>query len=462
MARLHTSQRPVVVSFRRYHTQQQDTTGDTEISGGSTSTGPEVYISLEELTRNLSRNTSRKSSKLKKNRDRLNDTYLSVSCKRPKSTAKDARDKNAKEETDKEDACSGFPSPANSYFPYSPKHDNQSQDFMVPSAFTDNESNALHLTGINVETSKENSLTKNNTEKILDNDTELSGAFKERMKYPKVEDIEIFQEQHLKIQIPLKKKHVRSRHNRHQSKAPNALTSSYNTTEYYHRESRDRLRIKSDEIQNDRIHEGPHCTVLRSSTLPSFQTATKDTETCFSDTEAKAEDLSRAPFRQNTCDFQSDDKSAGEEQNVRLSRQFSETVSHNRCKSPDVLRGNTIFKPKSYVIQDKNESDLTDTPTKIGHTRVHNIQNNVLNSNVPDGVQSPLDKETSLLVKEDKIQRETNTILHVHKGVINEQDTSLVSENGTLQPQNMATVIVRGCDVLDTAQLCCETTVKED
>jgi hypothetical protein len=448
---------------------------------------------LEELTRYNSRYNSRKSSKFKKTRNPLNETYLSVVCRQSKSTSTDTRDKNAKEESEKEDTYSGFTSSSNSSFPYCLNHDNQSEDFMAPSRFIENESNACHPIDINVKTSKENSLIKNGTGKIVDNDIKSLGTFKQFIKYPEVEDIDIFQEQHLKIRSSLRNRHRNSRHNRHHSRTHKAPTTSSNSTECYIKESHDKLKIRSDEIQNDvtnTINEIPHCTVLRSSTLPSFQTVTKNKEMRFSDTEAKAMDLSvqclrHAPFLKTSYDILNHEKLTGEEYNNRLSKQFSERVTHKRCIDPNVLSSNTIFKPESYVKditslteQEQNVSDINETPTSIGHRSAKNIPNNV--PNVPHGVQSPLDKETSLLVKQDKIHHETDTILCLEKEIVDEgsnnynrsgeekknkpleQHNSFVPENDTLQLENVAIVTLGECDIHTTTHVCCETTVIEE
>jgi hypothetical protein len=409
----------------------------------------------------------------------------------------DVRDKNVKEESEKGDTYSGFTSSSSSSFPYSLNHDNQPEDFMVPSRYSDNEINTYRLID-DVKMSKELPLIKNSTKKIVDtrNGTESLGSFKQSIKYPKVEDIEIFQEQHFKIQSSLKNRHRSSRHNHRHSKTHNTPTISCNGTKYYYKELQDRLKIRSDEIQNGTPktkNEIQKFTVLRSSTLPSFRTLTKDIEMKCSDKDAKdmefsAQGLGHTPLLHNSYNILNHNKFAGEEYDSRLSMQFPQRITLKRCIDRDALGSNAILKSESYVQdvtnleeREQNVSDATEPPTRLGKPATNNIINDGLNNNVPRGVQSLLDKETNLLVEDNKIQNGTDTFLHLEKEIFNEksdyysrlgtkedqdrsvkQNNSLMSEEDTLQLQNVALVTVGECDIHTASHVCCENRVIEE
>ncbi|PSN37892.1 Pyrokinin-1 receptor [Blattella germanica] len=212
MARIRGSRRPIVVSFRRHRSQVDGGTADAEVSGGSTSTGAEVYVSLEELTKN----NRRKMSKFKKTRNKLNETYLSVLFRHSKLYSK-----------------KDHPMPIN------------------PSCFlygaSDVQNGALPPVWCN-------GIPEDVDIKPLEQPLIAAAESKPSQSYPKVEDIEIFQEQHFRIQSSLKKMHRRRRNKIH--KPPNASSSSI---EYYFQEPREKKKSV-----------GVLCNVPRSSTLPSF------------------------------------------------------------------------------------------------------------------------------------------------------------------------------------------------
>jgi hypothetical protein len=350
---------------------------------------------------------------------------------------------------------------------------------MVLSRFIENENNACHPIDINVKMSKEKSLTKNSIQKLVNNNTGSSGTFKQSIKYPEVEDIEIFQEQQIKIQSSLKKRH---RHNRHHTKTHKSPAKPVNSTEYHFTESRDRLKIRTEEIQSgrtDTVNVIPHYTLLRSSTLPNFQTVTKDTETKVMDLPVQS--LRHAPFLRTSYDILNHDKLVGEEYNVRLRKQLSERLTHKRCRDPNVPDSNATLKSQSCVKdvtslteQEKGLSDIAEASTVMEHTPASNIRKKV--ACAPHGVQPSLEKETDLLIKEDKIKHESGIILHLEKETGDEssnnfnrsgnaeeqnkdmeQHNSLVSDDDTLQVQNIAIVTAGECHIHAATHVCCET-----
>jgi len=495
MARLHASRRPIVVSFRRHHTQQQDSTADTELSGGSTSTGPEVYVSLEELTKNSSRFNSRKSSKSKKTRNKLNETCLSVICKHSNPTCTGIRDRTVKEGNDKEDTFSGFTSSSNSSFRFSSSHDNQSKDMLVPSWYIENESSVCLPLNIDVKMSKEMALIKNNTENPTHNDTENLGAFKNSVKYPKVEDIEIFQEQHLKIQSSIKKSQRNSKRNRHHSKTQNEPNTIPNNTDYYFEKTR-RLNVRFDEFQNDKKNtrrntiNGMPQSVPRSSTLPSFRSATSDTDARVVDLSVHS--LKYSTFFETSHDIANRGKLAGEVHRFRSSTQLSDRTTNEGCTGPYTSDSNTTSASESYVKcnvishrkKEQNLSDMTEIPICEVCTPAKNIFNDGFNSKVTHGAQSALETKTKQLLREDEIQDENNKIqisipkIHcVEKEILNErfdirseserkqnkavEHPQLSSQNNILPPNTVATVSTEKCDTHTRAPVCGKTAVME-
>jgi hypothetical protein len=442
MARLHASRRPIVVSFRRHHSQQQDSAMDSEISGGSTSTGPEVYVSLEELTKNKSRLISSKSLKLKKTRNKLNETYLNVICRHSKPIATGDRDKTVKQLSEKGDSCSGFTFSSNSTLPYSLSLDNRTEDFLAPSWYTENESD-INLPwlprDIDTRISKEVSLIKTSTENLSSNDTANSRTFEKPIKYPKVEDIEIFQEQHLKIQRSFKK---RQRNSRHRSKPHKETTASSNSVEHYLRDSSHRLDVRLEEIRNDTVNiltGVPQRTVPRSSTLPALHTVSKGRQTRFSDINTQVQRLRHPLFLHTSYDNLNHRQLARESRKFMLSTQLSERVTRKKCIDPDILDSNIIFKPASYVKssvaspaeETQSLSDINETSVSRVYTSANDTNNFVFNTDTHDA-KSLLVKQTKILLKEDEsddVQLPHSQILSVEEEIIkNEAEDCFLSK----------------------------------
>jgi hypothetical protein len=427
MARLHASRRPIVVSFRRHHSQQQDNTVDSELSGGSTSTGPEVYVSMEELTKS----NSRKSIKLKKTRNKLNETYLNVICRHSKPSSIGGRDKTVKQLSEKGDSCSGFTFSSNSNLPYSLSLDNQAEGFRVPSWYTENESD-INLPwisrDIDTRISKEVSLIKASTENLSSNDTTTSRVCEKPIKYPKVEDIEIFQEQHLKIQRSFKK---RQRNSRHRSKTHKETTASFNSIEYHFRDSNHRLDVRLEEIRNHTaniISGVPQRTVSRSSTLPALHTVSKDKQTHFND--AQVQRLRHPLFLYTSYDNLNQGQIAREGRKFMLSTQLSERVTRKKCLDPDIL-DSIIFKPESYVKsgvaslaeQTQSLSDVNETSVSRVFASANDTTNFDFNSDT-HGAKSLHVKQTKVLLNEDgndTIQLPHSQILSVEEEIIKNQ-----------------------------------------
>lgn len=461
MARLHASRRPIVVSFRRHHSQQQDSTVDSELSGGSTSTGPEVYVSMEELTKN----NSRKSIKLKKTRNKLNETYLNVICRHSKPISTGGRDKTVKHLSEKGGACSGLTFSSSSTLPYSLGLDNQAEDFLVPPWYGENKSD-INLPWLPTDTdtriSEDVSPTKASTENLSSNNNNTTSRTSEKpTKYPKVEDIEIFQEQHLKIQRSFKK---RQRNSRHRSKTQKETTASSSSIEHHFGNSSHRLDVRLEEIRNHTaniIIGVPQLTFSRSSTLPALHTVFQGRQTHFSDTDAQAHRLRHPLFLHTSYDNLNHDQIAHEGSKFMLSMHLSERFPRKKCLDPDILASNIIFKAASYVktgvasLAEQTQS-LSDV-NEISVSRVYTAANDTTTlgfNNDTHGTESLHVKQMKILRKEDEndtIQLPHSQTLSVEEEIIKkkaedcslskgkeeqseikEEDPSLLHENESL------------------------------
>jgi len=403
MSRLHESRRPIVVSFRRRRTQRQDSTGDSEMSGGSTSTGPDIYVSMEELTRNRSRFSSCKISKLKKTRNKLNETYISVICRHSKPTARGVRGKSAKEGGEKAGPYAGFTSSPNSSFPCSFRQDTQSESVLMPAWHTNN--SVPYLPTDDVSISKEFPVTSDNTENINDKDKYQSGSCSKSTKYPKVEDIEIFQEEHLKIQRSFKKQQRNSRHSRHTNKHK-AQISSCNSIEGSFRASGDRLNSRFDAVRSGTAsaRDGtPHCAVSRSSTLPSLQTATKDSDNRTAGLSVPS--LRHTPVLHSRCDILQNNFADGKYR-VRSMTRFARSETRTKYLNFDILSCDSISKSESNVRnvtaslteQNQNLNDIT----RAARCKLDDLSNYGVNNTVTSGTESSLGTESKLLSQKGK------------------------------------------------------------
>jgi hypothetical protein len=398
---------------------------------------------MEELTKNNSHLISRKSIKLKKTRNKLNETYLNVICRHSKPVSTGGRDKAVKQLSEKGDSCSGFTFSSNSTLPYSLSLDNQAEDFLVPAWYTEKESD-INLpwlpSDIDTRMSKEVSLMKASTENVSSNDTTTSRIFEKPIKYPKVEDIEIFQEQHLKIQRSFKK---RQRNSRHRSKTHKDTTASSNSIEHRFRGSCHRLDVRLEEIRNHtaNIMNGvSQRTVSRSSTLPALHTASKDRQTHFSDTDVQVQRLRHPLFSYTSYDNLSHGQIAREARKFMLSTQLSERVTLKRFLDPDILGSNIIFKPASYVKsgvaslaeQTQSVSDVNETSVSTVHTSVNDTTNFGFDNDIHDA-KSLLVKRTKILLKEDEndtVQLPNSQTLSVEEEIIKKKDEDCFVSKG--------------------------------
>jgi hypothetical protein len=365
---------------------------DSELSGGSTSTGPEVYVSLEELTKNNSHLMSRKSIKLKKQRDKSNDTYLSVICRHSKPISAGGREKTVRPLNEKGSSYSGGTFSSNSSFPCSLGIENHTEDFRAPSWYTGNDRDiSLPWPAIDTETkrSKEIWLLKDNTENLSKNDVPNSMKFEEPIKYPQIEDIEIFQEQHLKIQRSFKK---RQRNSRHRSKTRKDSTA---TSIEHLRNSHDTLNVKFEEIQNGAEDDVPGRTVCRSSTIPAFHAVSENRQKPFTDAEEKIQSP-RHPLSLHTS-YTNLDRSliVGEGRNFILSTQLPERATRKKCINPDILGNNikaSLVKPDAGSLREQSQSlpDIRETSRCSVHI------------SAIDNIDLLLLKQTKILLKEGK------------------------------------------------------------
>jgi hypothetical protein len=336
-----------------------------------------------------------------------------------------------KQLSEKGHSCSGFTFSSNSTLPYSLSLDNQTEDFLVPSWYTENESD-LNLPwlprDIDTNISKEVSLIKASTENLSSNDAANSRTSEKPIKYPKVEDIEIFQEQHLKIQRSFKK---RQRHSRRRSKPHKETTASSNSIENHLSDSSHRLDIRLQKIRNDTVNKitgVPRSTVSRSSTLPALHTVSKDRQTRFSDTDTQIQRLRHPLFLHTSYDNINHGQIAGESRKFMLFTQLSERVTRKNYVDPDVLGSNTIFKTASYITsgaaspreQTQSLSDINATSVSRVYTSANDGTNFVFNNDT-HGAKSLIVKQTKILLKEDEsdtVQLPHSQILSVEEGAI--------------------------------------------
>nr|CAD7398879.1 unnamed protein product [Timema cristinae] len=192
MARLHESRRPVVVSFRRPASNSSLLTMDTSTTTASSS---EVYVSLEAALRNP-RHGQRKSRIL------LNESYLGVICKHPKpSILKDMIRKDNL--PDRKMFRFSTPSPSSSL-----SHDTSlgvtcEDNFTLLPYPKLNISEAASFESVvtHVDVPLPGSGYVNEGSKTNDPSSDPK-----QINFPKIEDIEIFQEQRLMIQSSLKRR----------------------------------------------------------------------------------------------------------------------------------------------------------------------------------------------------------------------------------------------------------------
>jgi hypothetical protein len=382
MARMHESRRPVVVSFRRRRTVQQDSAGDTEVSGASSSTGPDIYVSMEELTKDRSGFNCRKTSKLNNKRNKLNETYISVICRHSKPISRGVRGKSAKEGSDKEDRYEGLRSSSNSSFTGTLKHENQAESLEVPAWYKNRSVSCLPTDGIKVP--KEYLVIDDIRENVTGDDNGHSGLCNQSRKYPKVEDIEIFQEECFKIQSSFKKRQRTCRRSRHHARKHKTQIPSSNGIECSFKESADKLNFTFDAVQSDTANttNGPsHCTVPRSSTLPSLRTVTTD-----SDTHAvglSVPSLKHTQLFETWCDTLNRNL-PDEGCKVRLKTRFSRSETHREYLNFGILGCNNISKSESNiknVISSPREANpnLRAARSKLDDVSDHGVKNTVTN-----------------------------------------------------------------------------------
>lgn len=399
MTRLHESRRPIVVPFRRRHTQRQDNTGDSEVSGGSTSTGQEIYVSMEELTKNRSRLNSCKFGKLKKTRNKLNETCISVICRHTKPIGRGVMGKSAKEGGEKAGPYAGFTSSPDSSFPCSFRQDTQPGVLML-AWHTNNSVSCLPADDVNV--SKEFPVTGDITENVNDKDKDQSRSCTKSTKYPKVEDIEIFQEEHLKIQRSFRKQQQRnSRHSRHTNKHK-AQVSSCNSIECSFKEAGDRLNLKFDAVRSGTASSTDgtqQCAVSRSSTLPSLRSETKERDTRTAGMSLPT--LRHTQFVQSRCDIL---HHGGHR--VRSMTRFARSDTHRKYLNFDILGCESISKSESNVrivtasLTKKNQS--LNGITRAARRKLDDLSNYGVSHSATSGAECSLRTESNLLSQKGK------------------------------------------------------------
>jgi hypothetical protein len=374
------------------------------MSGGSTSTGQDIYVSMEELTRNRTRSSSCKISKLKKTRNKLNETYISVICRRSKPIARGVRGKSAKEGGEKAGPYAGFTSSPNSSFPCSFRQDTQSESVLMPAWHTNDSFPYLPTDGVNI--SKEFPVTSDNAENINDKDKYQSGSCSRPTKYPKVEDIEIFQEEHLKIQRSFKKQQRNPRHSRHTNKHK-AQISSCNSIECSFRASGDRLNSRFDAVRSGTAGatDGtPHCAVSRSSTLPSLRTATKDSNNRTAGLSVPS--LRHTPVLHSRCDILHNNFADGKYRVSSMTTRFARSETRRKYLNFDILGCDGISKSESNVRnvtaslteQNQNLNDIT----RAARCKLDDLSNYGVNNTVTSGIEFFLGTESKMLSQKGK------------------------------------------------------------
>jgi hypothetical protein len=358
---------------------------------------------MEELTKNRSRFNSPKMSKLKKTRNKLNQTYISVICRHSKPIARGVRDKSAKEGGEKAGPYAGITSSSNSSFPCSFRQDTQTESVLMPAWHTHNSVPCLPADDVNI--SKEFPVTTDITENVNGKDKGQSESCSKKTKYPKVEDIEIFQEEHLKIQRSFKKQQRNSKHSRHTNKHK-AQISSCNSIERSFRTSGDRLNLRLDAVRSGTASttDGtPHCSVSRSSTLPSLQAATKDIDAHTADFSVPSP--RHTPVLQPRCDILHHNFADGGYR-VRSMTRFARSENHRKYVNFDILCCGSISKSESNVRnvtaslteQNQNLRGIT----RAARRKLDDLSNYGVGNTVTSEAESSFGTESKLLSQKGK------------------------------------------------------------
>jgi hypothetical protein len=354
---------------------------------------------MEELTKNSSPFNSCNISKLKKTRNKLNKTYISVIHRHSKPVSRGVRGKSAKEGSEKDDLYAGCRSSSNSSFPCTLNHDCRPESSVV-SAWYKNRSVSCLPTD-DVEIPKEFSATNDTRENVTGNDKDPSGSCNQSTNYPKVEDIEIFQEEHLKIQSSFKKRQRTCRHSRQHSKKHQAHISSSNGTGCSFMEPGDKLNFRVDAVQSDTTNttkEPAHCTVPRSSTLPSLRTATTGSDT--HTVGLPVPSLKHTPVFETCCDTPNHSNVAEEGYEVGIMTRFSSSETHRKYLNFDILVCNNISKSESNVrngtarLREPNQN-LNDV-TGAARSKLYDPSNYGVKNTLTNGATSALGKESEL------------------------------------------------------------------
>jgi hypothetical protein len=373
------------------------------MSCGSTSTGPDIFVSMEELTKNRSRFNSCKISKLKKTRNKLNETYISVICRQSKPITRGVRVKSGKEGGEKAGPYAGFTSLPNSSFPCSFRQDPQPESVLMPAWHTNNSVSYLPTDEVNI--SKEFPVTSENTENTNNEDKYQSGSCRKSTKYPKVEDIEIFQEEHLKIQRSFKKQQRNSRHSRHTNKH-RAQISSCNSIECSFRPSGDRMDLRFGSVQSGTVSATrgtTHCAVSRSSTLPSLRTATKDNDNRTAGLSVPS--LRHTPVLHSRCDILHNNFADGGYR-VRSMTRFARSETRRKYLNFDIPGCDSISKSEtnvrnvtaSFIERNQNLYDIT----RATRCKLDDLSNYGVSNTVSSGNESSLRTESKLLSQKGK------------------------------------------------------------
>jgi hypothetical protein len=359
---------------------------------------------MEELTKNRSPFNSCKISQLKRTRNELNDTYISVIYRHSKPNARGVRGKSAKEAGEKASPYAGFTSSHNSSFPYSFRQDTQPESDLMPAWHTKNSVPCLPTDEVNIAT--EFPVTSDITENVNGRGKDQTGSCSKSTKYPKVEDIEIFQEEHLKIQRSFKKQQRNSRHSRHTNKHK-AQISSCNSIECSFRASGDRLNLRLDAVRSGTAStpDGtPHCAVSRSSTLPSLRTATKNIDAHTAGLSVPG--LQHTQVLQSRCDILHHNNFADGGYRVRSMTRVARSETHRKYVHFDTLGCGSISKSESNVrnvtasLTEQNQN--VNGPTRTARRKIDDLSNYGVSNTVTSGAESSLGTESKLLSQKGK------------------------------------------------------------
>jgi hypothetical protein len=277
-----------------------------------------------------------------------------VICRHSKPVSAEGRDKVVRPLSDKRESFSGGTFPSTSSFPYSLRLDNQADNFLVPSWYTENESDiTLPCLPTDVDTKKikEASLIKESPEHPSNNDTENPSIFKGPIKYPRIEDIEIFHEEHLKIQRPLKK---RQRNSRHSLKTHKESSATSKNIDHHPRNSHDRMNVQFEEVRKGTgsITNGASMgTVCRSSTFPAFHTWPTEGKRRFTDADEKVRRLSHPLLLHTSYSNLNQRQTNVASHQFTLSTQLPERVAVEKCIVPGTMCSNAsiILRSESYL-----------------------------------------------------------------------------------------------------------------